>query len=98
MNKAKCIDGKCNNCEHCKELDIKERIKNSWMDVELFRIVKGRLPSQAGDRLTKKDAKNYIDRFAFGSEKYPKSNVKKESMDRFAFHVYSPTNLAYGEG
>lgn len=95
LNKTECLDGTCNRCEKCKRLDIAEREKASWWDVELFRIAKGRLPNKEGDRLTKKIAKNYIDRFAFGKEKYPESSCDKKSMDRFAFHVYAKTNLAY---
>lgn len=90
--KSRC---KCYECEMCKKLDEEARLESSWWDVELFRITKGRLPNQDGDDLTKKLAKQYIDRFVFGNEEHPSSSCDIESLKRFAFHVYSSTNLAY---
>jgi len=77
-----------------KEEDLKDREENAWMDVELFRIVHGRLPGQEGDDITKRTAKQYLDRFYFGQEKF-ESRVIKQEMNKFAFHVYASTNLAY---
>lgn len=85
---------KCYKCDICKKLDLQQREKNGWWDVELFRIIKGKLPGD-GDALTKKDAENYINRFVVGSEKYPKSSCDRSHMDKFAFHVFSSSNQAY---
>ena len=78
-----------------KQRDIENRLKDSWWDVELFRIVRGRLPNKKGDDVTKKLAKEYIDRFAFGNEDIPSTRASKADLDNFAFHVYASTNLAY---
>jgi len=79
-----------------KKADIEQRIKDAWWDVELFRVTKGRLPNKE-DRLTKKDAKEFIDRFVFGSEttKTGLSFKISDDLSKFAFHVYASTNLAY---
>lgn len=94
LNETSCLDNKCNNCESCKNLDVRQRRKDTWWDVELFRIVKGELPTDS-DKLTKKDAKNYLDRFVFGDESYPDSSCDQKDMNKFAFHVFASTNLAY---
>ncbi len=73
----------------------KDVMKNLWWDIELFRIVHGRLPDREDDRLTKKTAKEYLDRFHFGTEKLPSTLAKKKDLDWFAFHVYASTNLDY---
>ena len=90
MNKENCTDGKCCNCELCKEKDIKQRIKDAWWDVELFRLTEGRLPGD-NDRLTKKTAKKFIDMCHVG--KIAKEDI--EACLQFAFHVYASANLAY---
>jgi len=77
------------------EKDKEDRLKNSWWDVELFRIVHGRLPNKEGDEVTKMTAKKYLDKFHFGGEKLPGSHAKKGDLDYFAFHVYASSNLAY---
>ncbi len=92
---AECTNKKCNECSRCKKLDIEDRINNSWEDVELFRLIKGRLPSEDGDDLTKSMAKEYIDRFVFGKEGVPSSSMHDKDLQSFAFHVYASTNLAY---
>lgn len=78
-----------------KEKDIEQRKKDSWWDVELFRVVEGRLPTQDGDSVTKKTAERYITRFIVGIEDLPDTRADKEDLNRFAFHVYASTNLAY---
>lgn len=78
-----------------KAADIEQRKKDSWWNVELFRLAHGRLPNQTGDSVTKMTAKVYLDKFHFGGETFPKSNARKDDMDKFAFHVYASTNLAY---
>ena len=75
-----------------KEADLAQRRKDGWWDVELFRVVHGRLPEH-GDEVTKKTAKAYIDRFIFGKEEAPEQS--EEVLRRFAFHVFASTNLAY---
>ena len=78
-----------------KERDLAQRRKDGWMDVELFRLVKGRLPSEE-DRLPKSLAKEFIDRFVFGSELCEgKKMTFNDDISKFAFHVYASTNLAY---
>ena len=77
------------------EKDLDDRAEDSWWVVELFRIVKGRLPFGKEDDVTKLTAKEYLDRFYFGAEKFPSSHATKEDLDKFAFHVYASTNLAY---
>jgi hypothetical protein len=78
-----------------KELDLKQREKDAWMDVELFRLVKGRLP-QSEDRLPKSVAKEFIDRFVFGRELCEGKKITiSDDISKFAFHVYASTNLAY---
>jgi len=74
-----------------KEADLAQRARDAWMDVELFRLVYGRLPNKEGDNVTKKTAKNFIDMCMEGKvEKKDKDNTFQ-----FAFHVYASTNLAY---
>lgn len=80
-----------------KESDLAQRRKDSWWDVELFRVVEGRLPNQPGDTVTKATAKRYLDRFHMGGEKLD-SSANKQQLDSFAFHVYATTNLAYESG
>lgn len=78
-----------------KELDLEQRRKDAWMDVELFRLVKGRLPTEK-DRLPKSVAKEFIDRFVFGNELCEGNKLTiNDDISRFAFHVYASTNLAY---
>ena len=91
----KCVDGRCCACLGCKEKDVKSRDGDQWADVELFRIIKGRLPNQDGDDLTKSDAKKFIDDYAFGDKKLPDSSMSKQGLLKFAFHVFASSNLAY---
>lgn len=78
-----------------KEADIEQRKKDVWWDIELFRMVEGRLPNKQSDTVTKMTAKRFLDRFWFGNEEYPDSYARLEHMAEFAFHVYASTNLAY---
>ena len=66
------------------------RIGEEQIGVELFLRVRGRLPNQPGDDVTKALAKEFIDKCHSGE-------VDKEYhylMD-FAFHVYASANKDY---
>jgi hypothetical protein len=77
-----------------KDADLAQRAKDARWDIELFRVVHGRLPNQEGDRVTKKTAKEYLNRFFFGKETLD-IKYDKNFLTQFAFHVYASTNLAY---
>lgn len=70
-----------------KQLDM-------WWEVELFRVVKGRLPNEPKDELTKAIAKEYLDRFVTGPEKY-EGLANQNDLTKFAFHVYASVNKDY---
>ena len=70
--------------------DLIERQNDTQIGIELFLKTKGRLPNQHGDDITKKIAKEFLD-------KCHKEGTLKENayLIEFAFHVYASTNLAY---
>ena len=88
-----CKDGKCCACFNCKKLDVEDRLKDSWMDIELFRIIEGRLPSENNDDVTKSMAKKYIDKYVFGESDHPSTSCDLKELEKFSFHVYSSTNM-----
>ena len=77
-----------------RESDLENRKKDAWFDVELFRLVHNRLPTNPQDDVTKMTAKRYLDKFVWGGEKI-ESTIPQADMNYFAFHVYASTNLAY---
>lgn len=76
------------------ESDLECRRKDAFFDVEIFRLVHGRLPNKKGDEVTKMTAKLYLDKYFYGGAKV-EGMISKEQMNSFAFNTYASTNLAY---
>lgn len=70
--------------------DLEQRKKDAQLEVEVFRIVHGRLPNQPGDRFTKKTAKTFLDMLHEG-----KTDKKYWYLSSFAFNAFASTNKAY---